>query len=86
MISSVALSLTEIGGTLFPLYFVIKRYEQTFRPGLCLSDGRMTVVHILTIGISLLDPYCLPCVEIRPFIVAIGEPFLGIVPSHAILS
>ena len=80
MISSVALSLTEIGGTLFPLYFVIKRYEQTFRPGLCLSD-RMTVVHILTVGISLLDPYCLPCVEIRPFIVAIGEPFYGHCPK-----
>ena len=60
MISSVALSLTEIGETLSPLYFVIKRYEQTFHPGLCLSDSRMTVVHILTVGISLLDQYCLP--------------------------
>ena len=46
-------------GTLFPFYFVIKRYEQTLRPGLCLSDSLMTVVHILTVGISLLDPYCL---------------------------
>ena len=50
-------------GTLFPFYFVIKRYEQTFRPGLCLSDSPMTVVHILTVGISLLDPYCLPRVQ-----------------------
>ena len=25
--------------------------EQTFRPGLCLSDSRMTAVHILTVGI-----------------------------------
>ena len=81
MISSVALSLTEIGGTLSPLYFVIKRYEQTFHPGLCLSDSRMTIVHILTVGISLLDPYCLPCVEIRPLIVAIGEPFYGHCPK-----
>ena len=43
--------------------FVIKRYEQTLRPGLCLSDSPMTVVHILTVGISLLDPYCLPRVQ-----------------------
>ena len=50
-------------GLCSPFYFVIKRYEQTFRPGLCLSDSRMTVVHILTVGISLLDPYCLPCVQ-----------------------
>ena len=70
-------------GTLSPFYFVIKRYEQMFRPGLCLSDSRMTVVHILTIGISLLDPYCLPCVEIRPFIVAIGESFNGHCPKSS---
>ena len=42
-----------------PLLFDIKWCEQTFRPGLCLSDSRMTVVHSLTIGIFLLDPYCL---------------------------
>ena len=50
-------------GTMFPFYFVIKRYEQAFRPGLCLSDSLMTVVHILTVGISWLDPYCLPWVQ-----------------------
>ena len=50
-------------GLCSPFYFVIKRYEQTFRPGLCLSDSHMTVVHILTVGISLLDPYCLPRVQ-----------------------
>ena len=44
---------------MLPIYFVIKWYEQAFRPGLCLSDSLMTVVHILTVGISLLDPYCL---------------------------
>ena len=41
----------------------------------------MTVVHILTVGISLLDQYCLPCVEVRPFFVAIGEPFYGHCPK-----
>ena len=50
-------------GTLSPFYFVIKRDEQTLRPGLCLSDSPMTIVHILTVGISLLDPYCLPRVQ-----------------------
>ena len=50
-------------GTLSPFYFVIKRYEQAFRPGLCFSDSLMTVVHILTVGISWLDPYCLPRVQ-----------------------
>ena len=50
-------------GTMFPFYFVIKRYEQAFLPGLCLSDSLMTVVHILTVGISWLDPYCLPRVQ-----------------------
>ena len=46
-----------------PLLFDIKRYEQTLRPGLCLSDSRMTVVHNFTVGISLLDPYCLLWVQ-----------------------
>ena len=44
---------------MFPFLFDIKRYEQTSRRELCLSDNRMTVVHNLTVGISLLDPYCL---------------------------
>ena len=50
-------------GLCSPLLFDIKRYEQTLCPGLCLSDSRMTVVHNFTIGISLLDPYCLLWVQ-----------------------
>ena len=52
-----------ICGTMFPLLFDIKRYEQTLRPGLCLSDSHMIVVHNFTVGISLLDPYCLVWVQ-----------------------
>ena len=57
------LLLTGSLGLCPPFYFVIKRYEQAFRPGLCRSDSLMTVVHILTVGISWLDPYCLPRVQ-----------------------
>ena len=56
--SSVALSLTGFVGLLL---FDIKWYEQTLCPGLRLSDSCMTVVHNFTVGISLLDPYCLLC-------------------------
>ena len=48
---------------MLPLLFDSKQYEQTLRPGLCLSDSRMTVAHNFTVGISLLDPHCLLWVQ-----------------------
>ena len=65
-------------GRCYPFYFVIKRYEQTFRPGLCLSDSRMTVVHILIVGISLLDPYCFPRVHVPVYNVCLNPVLISL--------